>query len=207
MILFRRSAARCRFWSRFDDNILLQKIKGLAQQDLFRQAVHSVVFFEFLAHFFHGNIVMRRLFTNAVIDLFPRHLDLLVLGDSMENKVRLQTMRRERPGAFDQLLFFAFEQVIGHAPFPIPVHQLVQRATCFALQKAGRQIKADVLVQKFHDLRFLGPLDFVLLFVLEIMLNRVAQIGQSLVRQQLGRERIIQRPARTFSLISFSVTA
>src|SRR5436190_11948560 len=107
MILWRRSAARYRFWSRFDDNIFLQKIKRLAQQNLFGQAVYAVVFFEFLAHFFHGNIVKCRSFANAVIDLFPRYLDLLALGDSMKNKVRLQTMCRKRPGAFDQLLFFA----------------------------------------------------------------------------------------------------
>ena len=40
-----------RFYSRFDANIRLQKIKGLTQQYLFRERVQTVVFLEFLAHF------------------------------------------------------------------------------------------------------------------------------------------------------------
>ena len=40
-------------------------------------AVKSVVFFDFLAHFFRRNVVARRLLPDALIQFLPCHLDLL----------------------------------------------------------------------------------------------------------------------------------
>ena len=51
--LFRADGRSGRFRDRFDANIRLQEIKGLTQQDLFREPIYAVVFLEFLAHFFH----------------------------------------------------------------------------------------------------------------------------------------------------------
>ena len=101
-------------------------------------------------------------------------------------------MRGQRPGAFDQLLLLALQHLIRNPALAIPVHQLVQRAPGFVLQQRRRQIERDVLVQILHDLRFLGALDLVLFFVLEIVLHHVPQIGQRFVRHQLRRERIVQ---------------
>ena len=43
--------------------------------------------------------------------------------------------------------------------------------------------------------RFLRALDLVFLFVLEIVLHRVAQIGQRFLRHQLRGEGVVQLPA------------
>ena len=50
-------------------------------------------------------------------------------------------MRREGPRALNQLFLFPLQQIIRHAPFPIPVHQLIQRPPRFALQKSWREIE------------------------------------------------------------------
>ena len=64
-----------------------------------------------------------------------------------------------------------------------------------------------MLMQEFHDLRFLGPLDLVFLLVLEIVLNRVTQIGQTFCPGSSFAANASSSAGRTFCLISFSVTA
>ena len=49
------------------------------------------------------------------------------------------------------------------------------------------------LVQIFHDLRFLRPLDVVLLRVLDIMLNHLAKLDKRFPGNQLGRKHVINR--------------
>ena len=73
------------------------------------------------------------------------------------------------------------------------MHQFVQRPASFVLQQRRRQIEADPFVEKLHDLLFFRALDFVFLFVLEVVLNRVAQLRQRLLRHDLRRERIVDR--------------
>ena len=43
----------CSGYRRFDANIRLKKINGLTEQNLFHQAVYSVMFVDFFAHFFY----------------------------------------------------------------------------------------------------------------------------------------------------------
>jgi hypothetical protein len=50
MNFYRFFCSGCR---RLDVNIRLKKINGLTQQDLFHHAIHSLVFVDFFAHFFH----------------------------------------------------------------------------------------------------------------------------------------------------------
>ena len=165
------SGCRC-----LNANIRLKKINGLTQQNLFHQAVYSVVFFDFFAHFFHRNIVMRSLLPDPLLHFLGRDLNFLRLGNAMENEIRFQAMRCQRSGAFDQLLLLAFQHFIRHAALTISLHQFTQGAPGFISQKLRRQIELGLLLQSLYDLRFLRPLDGMLLLVLEIVRHQSAAI-------------------------------
>src|SRR5438045_4411245 len=74
-------------------NIRLKKINGLTQQNLFHQAVYSVVFVDFFAHFFDRNIVMCSLISDPLLDFLRGDLNFLRLGDAMEDEIGFQAMR------------------------------------------------------------------------------------------------------------------
>src|SRR4051812_2791573 len=71
--------------------------------------------------------------------------------------------------------------------------QLVERSPGFIFEKRRRQIEGDSLVEELHDLLFFRALDLMFLFVLEIVLNRMAQFSQRFLRHDLRRKRVVQR--------------
>ena len=84
MNFYRFFCSGCR---RFDVNIRLKKINGLTQQDLFHQAIYSLAFVDFFAHFFHRNIIMRSLISDPFLDFLSRNLNFLRLGNAMKNEI------------------------------------------------------------------------------------------------------------------------
>ncbi len=102
-------------------------------------------------------------------------------------------------GPFDQLLLLFLEHFVGYSALAISLHQFAESASRFRSQEARRQIETGLVVEIFDDLRFLSPIDLMLFFVLEIVLDHVAKFAQRFVRQQFWPRR--RRPRQGPSLL------
>src|SRR5438876_622926 len=148
-----------------DANIRLEEIKSLAEQNLFRERVKSIVFFQFLPHLIAGNIVMLRLLPDPKIDIFPPDFDLFLLGNALKNEIRFQAVMRDAGRGLDQFLLPVLQHFVGNPARPISLNQLRQSSLRLIPQQTRRQIELNLLMQILHDLRFLRSLDLVLFFL------------------------------------------
>ena len=119
----------------------------------------------------------------------------------MQNEIRFEAMRRQRTRSFDEFLFFAFQHVIRDPALAVSMHQFIQRAPRLLRQQTRGQVERNALVQKLHDLRFLGSLDLVLFFMLQTVLQSVAHIVHRLPRHDFLSQRFVER--RQFPLLNF----
>ncbi len=87
------------------------------------------LFFDFLAHFFRGHVVVHRLVANALVQVGARHLDFLLLGDAMQDEVGFQAMRGQAARHANQFLFLFLQRFVRHSALAIALHQF-GRARC-----------------------------------------------------------------------------
>ena len=117
MIFFPETAGSTDGWTPI---IRFQEIKGLyrAESLLPRSCPAPIVFeSEFFAHFIGRNVITRSFITNTLSRLFRRNLDLLSLGDAVQNEVgfRLDACGQPPAPSTSCFLFLTFRQARHNA--------------------------------------------------------------------------------------------